>query len=175
MDFDFTEYAVQQADLAKTQVNLVHIDQEEYWALRRRAEEEESLAEWRIMASIKQKAAAEESRNLALKRLEDAKEGNLSRRRRTTEGENKKKINNREESREEENKQDEINNEEQRPEVIRYGRRASPIARTRELMEVRNGKRPRRARVDNKKKKKKQSIFDQIRSFFAKRFAKMFG
>ncbi|KAI4330303.1 hypothetical protein MLD38_028601 [Melastoma candidum] len=168
------EYAVQQADLAKTEVGVVHLDQEEYWALQGRAEEEESHAEWRIAASIEQKAAAEESRKLALKRLKNVKEGNHMRRRAV------QRVSDKKDSRE---RTEEEDFNKQQPEVAAYGGRATPISRTRELTEIRNGMRHGRGQGDNKrkvvikqkkKKKKKQSIFAQIRRFFAKRFSKIF-
>ncbi|KAI3512573.1 hypothetical protein L1887_19889 [Cichorium endivia] len=45
------------------------LTQEEYFALMRRAKEETSLADWRVVVATEQRLAAEESRDLVLKRL----------------------------------------------------------------------------------------------------------
>ncbi|KAK4584534.1 hypothetical protein RGQ29_022307 [Quercus rubra] len=50
---------------------IVPLSQEDYYALKRRAEEETTLADWHISVSMAQKLAAEASQNLALTRMKD--------------------------------------------------------------------------------------------------------
>lgn len=47
------------------------LTEEDYFALTRRAKEETSLADWRVVVATEQRLVAEESRDLALKRLTD--------------------------------------------------------------------------------------------------------
>ncbi|OMP02059.1 hypothetical protein COLO4_11369 [Corchorus olitorius] len=49
----------------------VQLTQEDYYALKRRAKEETSLADWRISVAMEQKITAEKGRNLALARLKE--------------------------------------------------------------------------------------------------------
>ncbi|CAI9276854.1 unnamed protein product [Lactuca saligna] len=65
--------ALEQIDRGKVSDNTVTTDmtQEEYFALVRQAKEETSLADWRVVVATEQRLAAEKSRDLALKRLND--------------------------------------------------------------------------------------------------------
>lgn len=51
----------------------VQMTQEEYHALKRRAEEEASLAEWRVSVSMEQREGVEASRDFALSRLQETR------------------------------------------------------------------------------------------------------
>lgn len=51
--------------------DTIELREEDYFALTRRAKEETSLADWRVVVATEQRLAAEESRDLALKRLSD--------------------------------------------------------------------------------------------------------
>lgn len=53
----------------------VHLAQEDYRALSKRAEDENSLAAWRISVSMEQKLAAEASRDIALTKLKELQSG----------------------------------------------------------------------------------------------------
>lgn len=50
---------------------IIQLSHEEYNALERRAEEETTLADWRVSVSMEQKLVAEASQNLALTRMKD--------------------------------------------------------------------------------------------------------
>lgn len=63
----------------------VQLTPEEYHASKRRANEETSLADWRISVSLEQKKAAEGNCKLALSRLKDLQSGKVTRRRRMKE------------------------------------------------------------------------------------------
>ncbi|KAM7251036.1 hypothetical protein ACFE04_022919 [Oxalis oulophora] len=141
----------------------VEISQEEYYALTRKAKEETRAAERRVTISMEEKLAAETSRNLALKRLKESYSGNRSRRRRV--------------------KEDMEKAEERQP-----GYMAVPTVNNRglDLHEARekpiaNSVPPRRIMRSqsnrNKKmvKRKRASIFKQIRSFFKRSMTKLFG
>ncbi|KAI3737671.1 hypothetical protein L2E82_27681 [Cichorium intybus] len=71
-----TEAALEHIDRGKVSDDTTTDDavttdltQEEYFALMRRAKEETSLADWRVVVATEQRLEAEESRDLALKRL----------------------------------------------------------------------------------------------------------
>ncbi|KAL4644882.1 hypothetical protein ACB092_02G196200, partial [Castanea dentata] len=51
--------------------SIIQLSHEEYYALKRRAEEETTLADWRVSVSMEQKLVAEASQNLALTRMKD--------------------------------------------------------------------------------------------------------
>ncbi|KAH7566536.1 hypothetical protein ACOSP7_023076 [Xanthoceras sorbifolium] len=72
---------IKNLEMDSSTVQLTH---QEYYALTRRANEETSLADWRISVSMEQKHAAEASNSFALSRLKDLQSGKVSRRRRTT-------------------------------------------------------------------------------------------
>ncbi|KAF6160695.1 hypothetical protein GIB67_019635 [Kingdonia uniflora] len=63
-----THQYIKQSNLDETTVQLTH---EEYYELTRRANEETSLAEWRVSVSREQKIVAEASRNEALRRMKE--------------------------------------------------------------------------------------------------------
>ncbi|EEF40005.1 conserved hypothetical protein [Ricinus communis] len=56
---------------SETDNSTVQLPQDEYYALRERAMDETALGEWRISIFLKQKLAAQESRNFCLSRLEE--------------------------------------------------------------------------------------------------------
>lgn len=159
---------------AERESSLVTLSGEEYWELVRRAEEEESLAEWRVAASMEQKQAAEGSRNLALARLRDARGGNgLSRR-----------VKEEEKIEEEGDSRDGVEGK------VRARESVFPKARARAMAEKadhgggggrgrqsgRTGSDGKRKAARRKKKEKKRSsIFHKIRKFLAKSIAKIFG
>ncbi|KVI02669.1 Protein of unknown function DUF827, plant [Cynara cardunculus var. scolymus] len=62
--------------------DTIELTQEDYFALTRRAKEETSLADWRVVVATEQRVVAEESRDSALKKLTDpygsVKEGEIS-------------------------------------------------------------------------------------------------
>lgn len=68
-----SEAALEQIGRSKVSDNTATTDmtQEEYFALMRQAKEETSLADWRVVVATEQRLAAEKSRDLALKRLND--------------------------------------------------------------------------------------------------------
>ncbi|KAD3640929.1 hypothetical protein E3N88_30152 [Mikania micrantha] len=51
--------------------STIELTQEDYFALTRRAKEEASLADWRVVVATEQRVAAEEGRDSALKRLSE--------------------------------------------------------------------------------------------------------
>ncbi|KAK2657418.1 hypothetical protein Ddye_010470 [Dipteronia dyeriana] len=75
--------ALRQIKNLETDSSTVQLTHEEYYALTRRANEETSLANWRISVSLEQKQAAEVSNKFALSRLKDLHSGRISRKRRT--------------------------------------------------------------------------------------------
>lgn len=149
---------------------VVHIPEDNYRSLTRRANEEASLAEWRVKVSMEQRLAAEESRDLALRRLNEEKSEKRSR---------KKKI------------MDEITDdratEREEDSMIMVGAHistrqiGSPKARARGITEAHQRyptQQMRRARSNNRKKivkKKKPSIFVQIRTFLVQKITRLFG
>ncbi|KAF8010225.1 hypothetical protein BT93_J0996 [Corymbia citriodora subsp. variegata] len=157
---------------AQRESGLVTLSGEEYWELVRRAEEEESLAEWRVAASMEQRQAAEGSRNLALARLREARGGSRSSRR---------------------VKEEEIEEEGDLRDGVegKVSGRGSvfPKARARAMAEEADhggggtGRRSGRTRSDverkvarmKKKEKTPSSIFGKLRKFLAKSMAKIFG
>ncbi|PIN16075.1 hypothetical protein CDL12_11277 [Handroanthus impetiginosus] len=62
---------------------VVQLNQEEYDYLKREAEEQTSLAEWRISVSLEEKLAAENSRDTTFRRLQNLYPRNTSSRRNT--------------------------------------------------------------------------------------------
>ncbi|TXG59504.1 hypothetical protein EZV62_014077 [Acer yangbiense] len=72
--------ALRQIKNLETDSSTVQLTHEEYYALTRRANEETSLANWRISVSLEQKQAAEASNKFALSRLKDLHSGRISRR-----------------------------------------------------------------------------------------------
>ncbi|KAJ0096666.1 hypothetical protein Patl1_28754 [Pistacia atlantica] len=149
----------------------VHLTHEEYHALTRKAEEETSLADWRISVSIEQKHAAEVSRNFALSRLKESYSVNRSKRRRM-EGKQFE-----EGSRGREAEEQDLNIKVEAQENRGF---AIPKARARLIAESsrRNPQPMRRAKSNiNKKliKKRKTSIFHQIKSFLVRSIARLFG
>ncbi|XVF15598.1 hypothetical protein REPUB_Repub09cG0168200 [Reevesia pubescens] len=58
----------------------VQLTRDEYYALKRKAKEETSLADWRVSVAMEQKLTAEASRNLALTRLKETHPDNRTRR-----------------------------------------------------------------------------------------------
>ncbi|KAK9012965.1 hypothetical protein V6N11_040993 [Hibiscus sabdariffa] len=72
--------AVQYIDHPESDNSPVELTQEDYYALKRRAKEETSLANWRVSVAMEQKANAEVARNSALKRLKETCPDKKSRR-----------------------------------------------------------------------------------------------
>ncbi|KAJ4847041.1 hypothetical protein Tsubulata_017071 [Turnera subulata] len=155
--------------LAETESSSVRLTQEEYHALKKRAKEEKSLAEWRISVSIEQKLAAEASRNIASSKLKEMKRGNRSRRKKTEEGLVMEDANTFKEA-EEERQDRRVRGEEQ----VNRRVTASPKARAKAIANP-NRRKPqkvkkiKRSASNGRKKaggKKKPSILRQFKSFF---------
>ncbi|KAL4379470.1 hypothetical protein GQ457_02G007710 [Hibiscus cannabinus] len=72
--------AVQYIDHPESDNSPVELTQEDYYALKRRAKEETSLANWRVSVAMEQKANAEVARISALKRLKETRPDKKSRR-----------------------------------------------------------------------------------------------
>lgn len=153
----------------------VHLTHEEHHALTRKAKEETSLADWRISVSLEQKHAAEVSRNFALSRLKESYSLSRSKRRRT-EGKLVEEGNRGKEAEEQEL------NTKLKVEVEAQENRgfAIPKARARLIAESSrtNPQVIRRQKSDNNKKlikKRKSSIWHQIKSFLVRSLARIFG
>ncbi|KAF5779358.1 putative WEB family protein [Helianthus annuus] len=126
--------------------STVELTQEDYFALMRRAKEEESLADWRVVVATEQRLAAEESRDLALKRLSES-----------TVNDGLMKNKNEEEMLEKEVASSMTPFPKARAKLMAHG------GSTREM--------DRRQTVS----KKKRSIFVKVKSFFARKMKYLFG
>ncbi|KAI6695265.1 hypothetical protein NL676_022975 [Syzygium grande] len=156
---------------AQQESGVVSLSGKEYWELVWRAEEEESLAEWRVAASMEQKQAAEGSRDLALARLREARGESRSSRR----------VKEEEKIEEEGDSRDGVEG--------KASARVSvfPKARARAMtgeadhgggrgrQSGRTGRDGQRKVARRRKNKTPPSIFHNIRKFLAKSIAKIFG
>lgn len=156
---------------AQQESGVASLSGKEYWELVWRAEEEESLAEWRVAASMEQKQAAEGSRDLALARLREAKGESRSSRR----------VKEEEKIEEEGDSRDGVEG--------KASARVSvfPKARARAMtgeadhgggrgrQSGRTGRDGQRKVARRRKNKTPPSIFHNIRKFLAKSIAKIFG
>ncbi|MFS8033369.1 putative WEB family protein [Helianthus anomalus] len=130
--------------------STVELTQEDYFALTRRAKEEESLADWRVVVATEQRLAAEESCDLALKRLSES----------TVNDELMKDKN------EEEMSEKEVTSSMFRAQTPFPKARAKLMAHGGSTRET-----DRRQTVS----KKKRSIFVKVKSFFARKMKYLFG
>ncbi|GMJ07978.1 hypothetical protein HRI_004467000 [Hibiscus trionum] len=64
---------IQYIDHLESDNSPVELTQEDYYALKRRAKEETSLATWRVSVAMEQRATAEAAQNSALKRLKETR------------------------------------------------------------------------------------------------------
>lgn len=161
---------IKRSEVDETKMELTY---EEYQALTRKVKEETSRADWRVSVSMEQKLDAEASRNSALRRLKELRSRNRSRRRtgeeNVTREENIVVVEEEEPDLKIKPETQEVNNKQI----------AFPTARA----EVISRKRPRSRRFERsesnarsgKKKKKKSSIFQQIKSFLLRGFTRLFG
>ncbi|KAK3023974.1 hypothetical protein RJ639_042864 [Escallonia herrerae] len=148
--------ALQSFNRLKADNTSAQLSQEDYDALTKRAQEETSLADWRIAVSVEQRFVAEESRDLALRRLEALYSDNKE-----------KKVEGNFIVREAEKEDSRI--------------QEFPKARARLVPEdsLRTPTQQlRRSRSSNSRrvvKKKKASIFLQIKTFLVQKIARLFG
>ncbi|KAJ4714936.1 Protein WEAK CHLOROPLAST MOVEMENT UNDER BLUE LIGHT 1 like [Melia azedarach] len=164
--------ALRHIKISEVDTTIVQLTHEEYHALKRRAKEEASLADWRISVSMEQKQAAETSRNFALSRLKQSYSDNRLKRRRLRE----EKTIERRETAAREMAEEDLNIKVEAQENIS----AIPKARPKVVDESskRNPLQHRRSRSIHDKrlvKKKKTSIFHQIKSFIVRSFTRLFG
>ena len=161
------------SEMDDTRIELTY---EEYQALTRRAKEETSLADWRVSVSMEQKLVAEAKRNSALRRLRELRSRDRSRR-----GMGEENV----------TRDGNIVVEVEEPDLtivaetqeVNNKQIAFPIARAEVRSEATRRKPPPRefkrsgsnAKSEKKKMKKKSSIFQQIRSFLLRKFARLFG
>ncbi|KAJ9564104.1 hypothetical protein OSB04_000070 [Centaurea solstitialis] len=135
------------AERSEDHTATIELTQEEYFALTRRAKEETSLADWRVVVATEQRMAAEESRDLALKRLTEpsglVKEGEM-------------------EGQISDNRVSSFRSKPGTP---------FPIARAKQMARGGSKSDKNRRQVD----KKKRSIFIEIKSFFARKMKYLFG
>ncbi|KAM0057913.1 putative WEB family protein [Helianthus debilis subsp. tardiflorus] len=127
--------------------STVELTQEDYFALTRRAKEEESLADWRVVVATEQRLAAEESRDLALKRLSEST---------VNDGLMKNKN-------EEEMSEKEV--------ASSMFRAQTPFPKARAKLIAHGGS----TRETDRMHKKKRSIFVKVKSFFARKMKYLFG
>ncbi|KAJ8770795.1 hypothetical protein K2173_021442 [Erythroxylum novogranatense] len=163
--------AIQIINISETESAMIEHSREEYYPLKKRAKDEEALAEWRINVSMEQKLAAEARRNLVLTRLRGLK----------SDGSSMRTVNN-EKPMEDEGHEHAIVEEEKKleEEIIEI---VVPKAQTRSnaISNGRNTFRKTRSRNNSgkrlqqkKQKKKKASIFSQLKSFLVRIISKLF-
>ncbi|KAL8200595.1 hypothetical protein R6Q57_011934 [Mikania cordata] len=130
----------------------IELTQEDYFALTRRAKEEASLADWRVVVATEQRVAAEEGRDSALKRLSE-----LS----LNTGLMKNNNNNNGEVSDKENSS------------FRH-RAATPYPKARAKLMAHGGV---KTGPDQRQlvSKKKRSILNKMKSFFARKMRYLFG
>lgn len=144
---------------------MVQLTQEEYDFLKRKAKEQTSLAEWRISVSEEEKLAAEHSRDLAFRRLQNIYPHNISSQRNMTE--------------------QTIRNEKSKKKTgehaIRVGHQTNQrrFSKAQTNSPTRVNKRNiqqqfRNNNYSNLVKKKKSSIFVRIRTFLVRKLSKYF-
>ncbi|MBA0592085.1 hypothetical protein Gorai_009072 [Gossypium raimondii] len=153
--------ALQYTDHPESDNSPVQLTQEDFYALKRRAKEETSLANWRVAVAMEQKATAEAAQNLALRRSKETHPDNkLQRRkgdRRMVEGE--------------ETKQEEAGDQDmtkQEVEEVLNEDFVFPKARAKEINQNKQGKRqrmskPKSRKIPVSKIKKKVSILSQMK------------
>ncbi|KAK1438985.1 hypothetical protein QVD17_04799 [Tagetes erecta] len=143
------EAALEQVKRAQVsnQESTIELTQEDYFALTRRAKEEASLADWRVVVATEQRLAAEEGRDSALKQLNEStlNDGSL----------NEREISDKESS-------------------SFRNRATTPFPVARAKLVASGGV---KTETNQKKKvsKKKRSIFIKMKSFFARRIKNLFG
>ncbi|KAK9053226.1 hypothetical protein SSX86_029858 [Deinandra increscens subsp. villosa] len=145
------EAAVEQITRAQVSNHgsTIELTQEDYFALTRRAKEEASLADWRVVVTTEQRLAAEEGRDLALKRLSDSTLSSVTMKNKD-EGEISEKVSS-------------------------FRNRAStPYPKARAKLMTERG-----AKTETNRRqlagKKKRSIFVKVKSFFAQKMKYLFG
>ncbi|KAJ8764476.1 hypothetical protein K2173_006216 [Erythroxylum novogranatense] len=164
--------ATRHINSAETENDVIELSQEEYYALTKRAKDEEALAEWRIDVSMEQKLAAEASRNLILSRLRGLHSNGSSIR---TINEDKLTEDDREDAIVEEEEND--FKEEIEAVMLKTQNRSSSVSdgrKTSRKSSINSSRSHNKKRLLKKKKKKKASIFGQIKSFLVRSISKLF-
>ncbi|POO02752.1 WEB family [Trema orientale] len=194
MDFFNSEIVIMESgctDSATTTTTTndhVQLGHEEYQALRRRAEEKDSIATWRVSVAEKERLAAESSRDLAMAKLKELKAGKSrlrEREDRERKVDNNMSIGAREDQEEDDHENVIIKSEEQNnDDKGDIDVNVIPPPKAAKEDQIRSV-RPRRSKTVNKKKKKKKnmvakkeskSIFWQIKQCFLRNIIrKLFG
>ncbi|KAF3438918.1 hypothetical protein FNV43_RR17193 [Rhamnella rubrinervis] len=147
----------------------VQLTQEDYQALTKKAEDENSLAAWRISVSIEQKLAAETSRDIALTKLKALQSGKRLRNRELKKG---KEVG----REQEEGTSIRVEVEEQVNETIEVTPEA-PAKSKAQSSQVKPRRQMKKSKGTKNKKvaaKKKTSIFLQIRQCLVRNIRKLF-
>lgn len=151
----------------------VQLTQEDYKALTKKTEDENSLAAWRISVSMEQKLAAEASRDIALTKLKDLQSG---KRLRNRELKNGKEVGRQEEEGTSIRVEVEVEVEAQVSETKEVTPKA-PAKSKAQSSQVKPRKQMRRSKSTKNKKlvaKKKTSIFLKIRHCLERKIRKLF-
>lgn len=167
--------ALQQIKSSKTENAFMELSHKDYNAMKRKADEETALADWRVSVSMEQRNMAEASREKALRRLAELYAENQSRKRHThadeitEDGEAEKEVGSPE--------------EQEKAIIVRsksLHHHHTQVNVNEEFMTGGNAKqmmrRSKRSTYKKKMvKKKKPSILQQIRQFFVRNIRRFFG